>query len=103
MNKTVERAYELNKLQNEKGGWSGHINWDCAALPDLEIGEVCAISDVWDGEGEEPELEYSYYVTESGEDGEMHVDIWINYVWEVLQEKEEFLETVIKIKEIKLI
>ena len=46
MNEAVKKAYELNELQKEKGGWSGSIDWDCGDLPDLEIGDVCTISEV---------------------------------------------------------
>ena len=35
MNEAVKKAYELNELQKEKGGWSGSIDWDCGDLPDL--------------------------------------------------------------------
>lgn len=104
MNEIVKKAYELNKLQKEKGGCSGFVDWDCGELPDLEIGDVCTISDVWNGEGEDPDCSYSYPVTESGLSGDDNVSYDINYTWEMVEEDcENFLDSKIKILEIELV
>ena len=84
MNKTVEKAYEI---MDEA---------DLGELPDLEIGNICTFNDVWDGfDNINPNVgSYSYQIDD---------DKWINYVWEVVQEKENVLETVIKIIDIELL
>lgn len=63
-------------------------------LPDLEIGEICEINDVWDGEGDVPEESYSYKLN--------NMD-WINYEFKILDQKENPLDTKIKITNIELI
>lgn len=47
MNKIVEKAYEINK---KAGGFNIEI-------PDLEIGDIVRLGDVWDGNGTNP-VEY---------------------------------------------
>lgn len=82
MNSVVERA--KNELQ---------ADWCKQNLPELEVGEECTLSDVWDGDGDVPES-YSYKLNDMD---------WIKYEWEVLEEKENPLETKIKITDICLI
>lgn len=89
MNKIVEKAKEINKLQDY--------------IPELEIGEICEINDVWDGEGEHPDESHSYLLTRDGEDGESNYPIWINYEFQIVEEKENPLDTVIKITNIDFI
>lgn len=60
-------------------------------LPELDIGQKCKLSDVWDGEGETPEEDYSY---ELG-----HGD-FINYEFYTLLECNNVLDNIIKIRDI---
>lgn len=89
MNKIVERAKEINKLQDY--------------IPELEIGEIVEINDVWDGTGEVPEDSYSYLLTHDGEGGESNYDVSINYEFEIVKKGENPLDTEIKITNIELI
>lgn len=82
MNNIVKKAYEIQK--DEYKGY----------LPEVEIGEICELNDVWDGEGEVPENDYSYKIADTE---------WINYIWEVLESKENILDTVIRVVNIELI
>lgn len=64
--------------------------------PELSVGEVVELNDVWDGEGECP-LEsgsYSYKIQEG---------CWINYVFDVVELAENELDTLVKITEIELL
>lgn len=78
MNAIVERAKDI---------YNGY-------LPDVEIGEICEINDVWDGNGSCPEQSYSYQLTDTD---------WINYIFEVIELKENELDTVIRITDIELL
>lgn len=89
MNKTVEEAKKINKLQDY--------------IPELEVGEIVEINDVWDGDGEVPEGSYSYILTHNGIDGESNYDVEINYEFEVVKEAENPLDTEIRITNIELI
>ena len=80
MNKIVKKAIEMNQFTND--------------LPELEIDDIVILGKVWDGNGETPKNSYSYKLTDSD---------WINYEFEVIEEKEDELETVIKITYICLI
>ena len=84
MNKTVKKAMEL--MEDVYKGY----------IPDLEVGEVVELNDVWDGEGECPlgAGSYSYQLNDME---------WINYVFEVVEEKENQLDTLVKITEIELL
>ena len=82
MNEVVKKAMEM--MQEEYKGY----------IPDLEIGEICEINDVWDGIGEITEESNSNQVTDSD---------WINYEFEILEKKENELDTVIRIKNIELL
>ena len=89
MNKVVQKAHEI----------AVNHGTDCY-YPDLEIGEICEINDLWDGKGEEPSTQgsYAHFICEdsSGE-------LWINYLFEVVEKKENELDTLIKITGIDLI
>ena len=94
MNDIIKKA---NKLQEDCDKYymkTYGYGCDKYDLPELEIGEICTLGDVWDGDGDTPETDYSYKLTDHD---------WINYEWEVLEEKEDELETIIKIKDICLI
>lgn len=106
MNEVVERAQKIQKLADE-------IYRD-QYLPELEIGEVCEINDVWDGKDVITGIEegtctagdkgsYSYHISDTGEDGEGNVPVWINYEFAVLEAKENFLDTVVEITDIRIL
>lgn len=82
MNKIVEKAYEMQAPEYK------------AYIPELEVGEECELNDVWDGDGDVPERDYTYQLTDTD---------WINYVFEIIEEKENPLDTVVKITNIELI
>ena len=84
MNKTVEKAMEL--MEDVYKGY----------IPDLEIGEVVELNDVWDGNGECPldAGSYSYQLNDLD---------YINYVFEVVEQKENQLDTLVKITNIELL
>lgn len=88
-NEVLAKANEINQFQDN--------------LPQVEIGDVVRLSSVWDGNGEVPEDSYSYLLTHDGEDGESNYDVDINYKFEIIEEKEDVLDTIIKITEIELI
>lgn len=88
-NKTVEEAKKINKLQDY--------------IPELEVGEIVELNDVWDGKGEVPENSYSYILTHNGIDRKSNYDVEINYEFEVVKEAENFLDTEIRITNIELI
>lgn len=89
MNKIVEKALTLNQFESD--------------IPQLEVGDVVALGEVWDGEGETPEYSYSYLLTRDGEDGESNCDVNINYEFEIVEEKENVLETIVKITNIDFV
>lgn len=99
MNSQVKKAYRINQLQNN----NSNVGWNCGDLPDVEVGDVCTIGHVWDGEGEEPENSYCYKVTDCGEDGKSDLDIYLNYEWMVLETADSYKDTKIKITNIDLI
>lgn len=76
----LTKAMEMDEFNND--------------LPQVEIGEVVEMSKIWDGEGEVPETSYSYQLTDMD---------WINYRFEVIEEKENCLDTLIKITAIELL
>lgn len=80
MNKNVKYAMEINEFNN--------------ILPDVEVGEQVQLRDIWDGEGDVPTESYSYLL----KDG-----VWINYVFQMLSEKEYPFDSVIKITDIELL
>lgn len=87
MDNVVEKAYKINEHEKD-------FNID---IPDVKIGDVVELYDIWDGEGETPVESYSYLVSNSGEDGNGYCPIWINYVWEAVDKDR------IKIIDIQLI
>lgn len=80
MNEVVEKAKQINEIQSY--------------IPELEVGEIVELNDVWDGEGETPIEDYSYKLNDTE---------WINYCFKIMERKENPLDTVIKITSIELI
>lgn len=88
MNKVVQKAYEINKNSD----WGHKIDY----LPELEVGEVVELNDVWDGCGDDPtdSGSYSYKIADTD---------WINYVFDIVDRKENPLNTIVKITDIELL
>lgn len=84
MNKVVAEA---KKIMEEK-----NVYYD---IPELEIGDIVELKEVWDGEGETPEEDYTYTVI-----NDLHESVGVNYEFEIIEENEEELETVVKITDI---
>lgn len=80
MNNIVEKAKAMDQFGNN--------------LPDVEVGGAITLSEIWDGTGEVPEGSYSIQLTDSD---------WINYEFEVIEQKDDPLETVIRITDIELL
>lgn len=76
----VERAKQIDEFDND--------------LPDVEQGGEILLGDIWDGTGDVPEESYSIQLTDSD---------WINYCFEIIEEKENPLETMVKITDIELL
>lgn len=89
MNNTVNKAIEINEFVR--------------SIPNLEVGDIVTLFDVWDGEGEVPESSYSYYLTHDGGDEFGNVPVSINYVFEILESMNEVGQSVIKIISIDFI
>lgn len=83
MNEIVEKAKQLNKFQKY--------------IPELEENETVELNDLWDGEGDIPEYSYSYLLNDDS------CETYINYKFEVIQVKENPLDTIIKILKIELL
>lgn len=91
LNEVLEKANELYELEESQ-----------IYFPELEVGETVTINDLWDGNGEIENVldskSYSYNIATEDND-----DAYVNYEFEVLEEKENPLETVIKVTSIDLI
>lgn len=102
MNSIVKKAYEINERAEY---------WDIN-IPDLEIGDVVELREVWDCEepwtefarSETPQGSYSYIVSHAGEDGNENIDIYINYIFDILKiDSNNELSNLVKIVNIELI
>ena len=95
MNSIIQEAYNIN----QKG--------DCKIeyLPEVEVGEEVEINDIWDGNGDDPTDagSVSYKISNCGVDGESNCPVWINYRFEVVEKKENPLDTIVRITEIELL
>jgi len=80
MNNVVEKALELDQFGNN--------------LPDIEQGGEITLGEIWDGTGDVPQESYSIQLTNSD---------WINYTFEIVEEKDDPLDTVVRITDIELL
>lgn len=80
MNNIVERAIEMDQFGDN--------------IPDIEQGEEIELNEIWDGTGDVPQDSWSIQLTDSD---------WINYVFEIVEEKEDPLDNVIRITDIELL
>lgn len=83
MNETVKKAHKIIKGSE----------WD-TVIPELEIGDIVEINDLWDGKGEAPEESYSYQLDDNN---------WIDYRFKVIKKAENPLDTKIRITAIELV
>jgi hypothetical protein len=63
-------------------------------LPNVNVGNIVRLGDIWDGNGEIPETSYSYQVSEFD---------WLNYEFQIVEKSNKALETVVKITGIELL
>lgn len=87
MNAMLKKAHEMMENEMMENVFKGYV-------PELEVGEVCEMQTLWDGKGDCPRDSYSYPITDNN---------WINYVFEVIEEKEDELDNIIKITGIELL
>lgn len=80
MNNIVEKAQKIDQFGNN--------------IPDIEQGEEIELSEIWDGTGEVPEESWSIQLTDSD---------WINYVFDIVERKDDPLDNVIRITDIELL
>lgn len=99
MNKTIAKAYEIARKEKD---------FKISNLPEIDVGDIVKLSDVWDGAGgnsEAPDRKesptygaysyaYSYRIADT---------CWINYEFDVIEKKENPLDTLVKITDINLI
>ena len=63
-------------------------------IPELEVGEIVEMNDLWDGKGDDPDSSYSYKLNDFD---------WICYDFIIIEEKENVLDTVIQITKIEIV
>lgn len=63
-------------------------------IPEIKIGDIVKLGDLWDGLGETPTESYSCQISETD---------WVNYEFETIEEKEDELETLVKITNIDIV
>lgn len=80
MNNIVERAIEMDQFGDN--------------IPDIEQGEEIELNEIWDGTGDVPEDSWSIQLTDSD---------WINYVFDIVERKDDPLKTVVRITDIELL
>lgn len=85
----AKKANEINELQD--------------SLPELGVGDTVKLADIWDGNGDVPEESYSYLLTDNGMDLQSNYPVHINYVFDIVEENEDPLETLVKVTNIELL
>lgn len=70
------------------------INQYAGRLPELEVGGVYLLAEIWDGDGEPPCGSYSYHL------GDL---TWINYKFTVISADANPLKTVVFLSDIELL
>lgn len=85
MNATVKEAKQLDE-------WNQN-------LPDVEIGDIVRLGEIWKGDGAIPTESYTYTLV-----NEPWKSAWLDYRFEVVQEnKKDPLETLVKVTDISLL
>lgn len=85
----AKKANEINELQD--------------SLPEVSVGDIVKLADIWDGNGDVPEDSYSYLLTDNGMDLQSNYPVHINYVFDIVEENEDPLQTVIKVTNIEML
>lgn len=85
----AKKAIEINELQD--------------SLPEVSVGDIVKLAEIWDGNGDVPEDSYSYLLTENGMDLQSNYQVHINYAFEIAEENEDPLETLVKVRNIELL
>ncbi|MFD1402858.1 helix-turn-helix domain-containing protein [Robinsoniella peoriensis] len=85
----AKKANEINELQD--------------SLPEVSVGDIVKLAEIWDGNGDVPEESYSYLITDNGMDLQSNYPVHINYVFDIVEENEDPLQTVIKVTNIELL
>lgn len=85
----AKKANEINELQD--------------SLPEVSVGDIVKLTEIWDGNGDVPEDSYSYLLTDNGMDLQTNCPVWINYVFDIVEENEDPLETLVKVTNIELL
>ena len=85
----AKKANEINELQD--------------SLPEVSVGDIVKLADIWDGNGDVPEDSYSYLLTDNGMDIQSNYPVHINYVFEIVEENKDPLETLVKVTNIELL
>ncbi len=80
MNNIVEKAKAMDQFGNN--------------LPDVEVGGAITLAEIWDGTSPVPQESYSIQLTDSD---------WINYTFEIVEGKDDPLETLVRITDIELL
>lgn len=70
------------------------LNEYASFLPELEVGDIVEMNDLWNGAGEVPEESFSIALNDMD---------YINYCFIILEPKENPLDTVIQITKIELL
>lgn len=85
----AKKANEINELQD--------------SLPEVSVGDIVKLTEIWDGNGDVPEDSYSYILTDNGMDLQSNYPVHINYVFDIVEENEDPLQTVIKVTNIEML
>lgn len=85
----AKKANEINELQD--------------SLPEVSVGDIVKLTEIWDGNGDVPEDSYSYLLTDNGMDLQSNYPVHINYVFDIVEENEDPLETLVKVTNIELL
>lgn len=98
MNEIIKKGYKI--LEGCENSWAFGV-----ILPEVEIGEIVEINDVWDGitnivgidekSQKGTEGNYSYNLNDEND--------FINYTFEIIEQRENFLDTLVKITNIEII
>lgn len=76
----IKKAMEINEYNTD--------------LPIVEVDEITTLGYIWDGNGEIPTEDYSYKLNDIE---------WLNYTFKVIEEKDDKLDTIIRIESIDII
>lgn len=100
----VEKLEEIIMMKSEEvAKKANEINELQESLPEVSVGDIVKLAEIWDGNGDVPEDSYSYLLTDSGMDLQSNYPVHINYVFDIVEENEDPLETLVKVTNIELL